>query len=451
MLTILGLGVAGTLTFSIMLKRYDERVVRELEQEIDELQAIADQRSASGNPFEDVTSLLEVATNAAVPSRHESVLAMTDGEPKFRPEQQDFDLTTDPVLSVIRDQQQLGKTVFATAESPEYGELKLIIASVSVDGDPTVGTFVVAYAVEEERQVVWQTAMFYVLISALTLLLVGSVAWVLVGKVIRPLESLTRAAEHMTVEDLGKRVDVPDAGNEVTVLATQFNRMLERLELGYANQRQFLRDSGHELRTPITIVRGTLEMLEADDEDFDESKEIALDELDRMARMVADLSVLAASEQPDFVHIQPESTLSFAQAARATVTKIAQRPWKLTNAVDITAHFDRQRMMQAVVQLATNAVQYSDENAPIELSVEERCDGAYVVFSVRDYGIGIKPADQERIFARFVRVEESRSLGNSGLGLPIVSAIAEAHGGSVEVESTVGQGSRFSIVIPTNP
>lgn len=450
-LTVLGLGVAGTLTFSIMSNRYEERVVRELEQEIDELQAIADHRSATGDPFRDVTSLLETATKAAVPSRHESVLALTNEQPKFRPQPQDFDLTTDAVISVIREEHTPGETVFATAHSPQYGELRLIIASVTVDGDPTVGTYVVAYAVEEERQVLWQTASFYGVISFLTLLLVGIAAWIVMGKIIRPLESLTQATKHVTVDDLGKRVEVPNADNEVTVLATQFNSMLERLEAGYINQRQFLRDSGHELRTPITIVRGTVEMLDADDEDFDESKEIALEELDRMARIVADLSVLAQAEQPDFVHLKSENTRSFAEAALSTVKRIDKRPWKLTTVVDTTAYFDRQRMMQAVVQLATNAVQYSDANSDIELSIEAQNDQQHVVFSVRDYGCGISPEDHERIFERFIRAGQSRSIGNSGLGLSIVSAIAEAHGGSVEVESALGKGSRFSIVIPRVP
>lgn len=453
LLTVLGLGVAGMLTFSIMLSSANERVDRELLQEVKELEAIAQQRAADGAPFTSVTVLLQAATDAAVPSQHESVLALTNGQPKYRPRTQDFNLTTPAVLSAIRTHERPGKTVFAEAHSPKYGKLRLAIASVEVEGDSTRGTYVIAYAVEEGRQIVWQSATYYAITSLATLVLVGSAAWVAVGRVIRPLETLSKTTEKVTVEHLGHRVPVPANADEITALAERFNLMLERLESGYSTQKQFLRDAGHELRTPITIVRGTIEMLEPDDHDFDESKDIVLDELDRMARIVGDLSVLAQAGQPDFVRTERVPMRDFAHDAIARMSRVGERTWTLAHAADMTAMIDRQRLMQAVVQLAANAVQYSSSGTTVELSVHQRDRGAIIdlVIAVKDHGIGIDPADQKRIFERFVRIDNTREHGGSGLGLSIVAAIAEAHGGHVELESEPGHGSLFSIVIPQQP
>ncbi len=449
-LTLIGLGVAGALTFSLMLRSYSERVDRELLQEVEELQAIADQRSATGEPFADTTSLLRAATDAAVPSQHESVLALTDGDPKFRPHTQDFDLDSPEVLRAISSHQRPGRTVFTNVESPRYGELRLVIASVKVEGDSTEGTYVIAHATEEGRQFVWQTATYYLLISLATLILVGTAAWIAVGRVIRPLETLSRAAEEITVDDLGRRVPVERTQDEIAILASRFNLMLERLETGYSHQRQFLRDAGHELRTPITIVHGTVEMLEPGDDDFDESKEIALDELDRMGRIVGDLSLLAQAKQPDFVCPESEPMEAFAADALARIERLGDREWTLARTTPVTATIDRQRLMQAVVQLAANAVQYSDPSTPVELAVDLRTSGTTrnLVVSVRDHGIGISHDDHTRIFERFTRIDTAREHGGSGLGLSIVAAIAEAHDGHVELESAPGQGSCFSIVIP---
>src|SRR5699024_10604937 len=136
-----------------------------------------------------------------------------------------------------------------------------------------------------------------------------------------------------------------------------FNRMLERIQVGFAEQRRFMSDVGHELRTPLTIVSGTLETADPEDPaDVREAHEIATDELDRMGRVVGDLSELAASARPDYVRPAPLQMQQFARSAVARIERIAERDWVLLRAADVVADADEQRLTQAVVQLAANAV-----------------------------------------------------------------------------------------------
>lgn len=449
-LTLAGLALAGFATFSVMMANTVERVDRELLQEIDELEALASRQASSGSPYTSVTKLLETATESAVPSQSESVLAMVNGEPKFRPLHQDFELTSPEVLNAIREAEVEGKTVLTTVQSPVVGDLRVAIATVEVDGDPARGTFVVAHAVEQTRGIVASTAWMYAIVSLVTLAVMGVVAWVATGRLLRPLERLTTAVEEISVDDLSHRVPPVDGDDEIAALSRRFNLMLERIDEGYETQRQFLRDAGHELRTPITIVSGTIEMLDPTDADFDESIAIALDELERMGRIVDDLSTLARSGEPTFVDAKEVDLEAFTSSLSRRLTTLAERPWNITCDVSGSAEFDRQRMMQALVQLSANAVAYSPEGTPIDVSVRalERNNSLFLEFAVRDRGTGISQEDQAKVFDRFFRVDPHGAAQGSGLGLPIVKAIAEAHRGRVEVDSAVGHGATFAILIP---
>src|SRR5699024_4651537 len=226
--------------------------------------------------------------------------------------------------------------------------------------------------------------------------------------------------------------------------------MLDRIHAGFTEQRRFMSDVGHELRTPLTILRGTLEMTdEHDPGDVREAHRIALDELDRMGRVVGDLSELAAATRPDYVTLRPLDMAAFARSAFARIEKIAEREWIFEGGADVTGDGDEQRLTQAVIQLAANAVRYSEPGTPIRFGVDQVAgpDGPEIHIRVQDEGVGIAPEDQRRIFERFSRIDPGRESG-SGLGLPIVSAIAEGHGGVVRLASQPGHGSTFTLVIP---
>ena len=462
-----GLAVTGVLTFAAQFRALDQRVDAELWQEHSELALIASSTEADGSStYTTVDGLLLHATDSAAPSDHESVIAMVDGQARYQPRQQEFSLVprvTDDMsateAAALKEQAELVRTQLLDAQVPgrtvivpmeiDDRDLRVLIASVTVSGDDAQGVFVVASDIGAQRRELWQSVAVFSGLSVLTLLLGGWGGYVVTGRLLRPLEDLRRATEQVTVTDLEHRVPAT-GGDDISALAQNFNRMLERIQEGFAEQRRFMSDVGHELRTPLTIVRGTLETTDVQDpDDVAESHQIAMEELDRMGRVVGDLSELAASSRPDYVTLRPVDLASFARSAFARIEHIGEREWILERTADVVAEVDEQRLTQAVVQLAANAVRYSDDGSRIWFGVDQVLgpEGPEIHVSVRDEGVGIAEEDQQRVFERFTRAEGARGAG-SGLGLPIVQAIAEGHAGAVRLLSRLGRGSTFTIVFP---
>jgi signal transduction histidine kinase len=225
--------------------------------------------------------------------------------------------------------------------------------------------------------------------------------------------------------------------------------MLERLEEAFASQKAFISDAGHELRTPITIIRGHLDVMGDDPQDRRETLELVGDELDRMGRLVNDLLLLAKATRPDF--LQPE-TVDLEDLTRELFTKasaLAERDWRLAAIGTGRIVADRQRLTQALMNLSQNAVTHTHDGDAVELGSD--LENGNVRLWVRDTGPGVPEHDQARIFERFVRLDRSPSGEGTGLGLAITQAVAEAHGGRVELDSRPGDGARFTVTIPTEP
>ncbi|MEJ7844821.1 MAG: HAMP domain-containing sensor histidine kinase [Acidimicrobiales bacterium] len=238
--------------------------------------------------------------------------------------------------------------------------------------------------------------------------------------------------------------------DEVGELATTFNQMLDRIETAFTTQRQFVDDAGHELRTPITVVQGHLDLLGDDPEERRETIEVVQDELDRMARIVNDMLLLAKAEQPDFLRPGPVDLGELVEDVRARAVALDDRPWNAVvppGPVEIVA--DRGRLLQALVNLVANAARHTPSGTPVTIGAAVDQAGEVVLW-VRDEGPGIAPADHGRIFERFARAGTGpRPAGGAGLGLAIVSAIAEAHGGRVALASVPGGGATFSLHLPS--
>jgi signal transduction histidine kinase len=230
-------------------------------------------------------------------------------------------------------------------------------------------------------------------------------------------------------------------------MARTFNTMLDRLEAIFKSEREFVQDTSHELRDPITICRGHLELLSDDPEEQRETIALVVDELDRMARIVGDLQVLADAEQPDFLRPELVQLALFSHDLAVKASALAPRQWRLDESGDVLFRADRHRLTEAVMNLAHNAVQHTRPGDTIAVGSALR-DGEVRIW-VRDTGAGIPVADRARIFERFTRgTNARRRYRGSGLGLALVKAIAEAHRGRVELESRIGEGSTFTIAIP---
>jgi signal transduction histidine kinase len=217
-------------------------------------------------------------------------------------------------------------------------------------------------------------------------------------------------------------------------------------------QRQFLQDASHELRTPITIALGHAEFIEkaATDQVIAKDARVAVDELLRLRRLTSRLLLLASTDSPDFLRPGP---VDVADLVLETLHRWSHTPrrWSLGPLAEATVQADADRLTLALDALVENAVYHTDPDGHIELSA--RCEGDSVILAVSDTGPGIPAAEVSRIFGRFARIDvgRSRTTGGFGLGLAVVKAITEAHQGTVQVQSTVGKGSVFELHLPLTP
>jgi signal transduction histidine kinase len=221
--------------------------------------------------------------------------------------------------------------------------------------------------------------------------------------------------------------------------AEERRSMLER-------QERFIHDASHELRTPVTIARGHLELL-ADQAPTSEL-DVALDELRRIDAIIERLLVLAAAEQPDFLQIEAVDVELFLEDVFMRWSEVAPRAWRLGPLAGGALLVDPDRLRAALDALLENAVKYTDENAAIELRARPAGPGQ-ILIEVEDEGSGVDEEALERIFDRFARADaaRTRSAGGVGLGLAIVDAIAKAHGGRCTVRNT-GHGTVFALQLP---
>lgn len=315
---------------------------------------------------------------------------------------------------------------------------------VRLRGDKSTGTFVAAVRLGSSLSTISRVTRLQVVSGVIALLLGTVLAWLIAGRVLRPVRETTELARQISDTDISGRIPVRGR-NEISELADTFNRMLDRLQDAVAGQRQFLADAGHELRTPLTIVQGNLDTLVPATPDDAETLAIASSELTRMSRMVTELTLLASSDRPDFLHVRPTDVREFTVATVAKARSLGDRPWRLAGSASGVAVLDPERMTQALMQLAANAARYTRAGTPVDI-------GSAVVsgrleFTVADHGPGIPPADRVRVFERFARLDQPRSDG-TGLGLAIVAAICAAHGGGVAVGETRGGGASFVISVP---
>ena len=430
----------------ILQARVGERVERSLAQEVDEFSTLAREGNnpLTGKPFGgDVQAIFDVYFDRNVPGEGEAVFTFIDG----KPDQTTADASRLQLFAVVAPLARVTATERGELAGPR-GDARYLALPVVVKGRRR-GVFVVTIALAQERAEVDDAAQVAAGVSLTVLLLASLLAFVVAGRVLAPLRQLTDTARSITESDLTRRIEV-EGDYEIAELGRTFNAMLDRLQAAFAAQKDFVSDAGHELRTPITIIRGHLELLGDDPGERRETVELVCDELDRMSRFVDDLLLLAQAEQADFVRAADIDLDVLTEELMAKASALAPRDWRL-DAIGIgRLQADRQRLTQAVMQLAQNAVQHTSEGDPIALG--SALSNGHARLWVSDSGPGVPASDRDRIFDRFARGSGARRSQGAGLGLAIVSAIAEAHGGRVELEhAPPGNGARFIITVPTQP
>nr|WP_184806705.1 HAMP domain-containing sensor histidine kinase [Kribbella italica] len=456
MLAVLALAVGAVvfLTWQLLSARSDASADAELTHEATKFRAYVG--SDTARPLDTPEELLDLWLRTNLPDTSEAFFTIVDGRAYHRslgtpPARLDTDLAFVQRISAGTTPQY--GWVDSTAGKVRYGVIPVRVGSQPVRSQLVLLEFrdLLAQPLEDATKAL-------ALIGLVTLAMAAGACWIVTGRVLAPIRGVRTTAEQIGESDLRRRIDV--VGNDdVAQLARTFNTMLDRLEVAFVAQREFVDNAGHELRTPITVIRGHLELMSDDPVDREETRALVLDELVRMNRMVDDLLVLAKSGRPDFLKLEEVNLTELIIEVVAKARPLADRTWRVDETADTTVVADSQRLTQALMQLVSNAVRHTTTDDRIALGsrvhllrAAEDCPvGAHVHLWVADSGEGVAPGDRERIFERFARGNDQVRTDGAGLGLAIVRSIAQAHGGEVQLADDGTPGARFELVLPWTP
>nr|WP_315267533.1 HAMP domain-containing sensor histidine kinase [Microbacterium lemovicicum] len=456
-----GLAIVGSVTFVVQRERVLEEVDDRLDAQVEILQTVTrtDESTevATGTPlatadpdadsFTTVADFLDAAISRIVPPRNEASLAIIDGIPRFSPRTlTGFDISGDQAFidRIVADTASATTPVRDTVAA-ERGSLRFIAIPVQIADDPSRGLYVRAIDLDTELEPVTTSIITYSIAAGAVLLSILVVGWFVAGRLLSPLQRLRDTADSITLTDLGARL--PAEGNDdITDLTRTVNSMLDRLEGSVDVQRQLLDDVRHELKTPITIVRGHLELMDPHDvDDVASTRDLGIAELDRMTRLVEDIDLLAAVDGEDYSMKQVDVD-DLTDRVGELVAVIPAHTWSVQQRAHGVVLGDEDRLLQAWLALADNASKYTPSGSPIEIG--SVTDDVEARLWVKDHGPGIPPAERRRIFRRFDRAQGKRTVGGSGLGLAIVETITKAHGGHCSVGDSPGGGAIFTIHVP---
>ncbi len=427
-----------------LLLRLETRIEQALEQEIQELRVlVAGKDPETAQPFgENITAIYDVFLKRNIPINDEYTIALLP-DSFYNSVPQELPSAIDRNSAMVEYWQNI--TVSQRGEINSFqGKIAYLAEPVQING-VIKGVFVVAIATNNEKQEVNEAILIIIRVTIVAVIITSILAWIFAGQILTPLRTLTKTARSISENNLDRRIDVR-GNDEVAQLGITFNEMLNRLQSAFVTQQQFLNDVSHELKTPITIAQGHLELMGDTSEEINETKEIIFDELKRMNRLITDLKILAKLEQPNFLQLEQINLKTLTQEIYTKVKAIAKRQWQLeaTGTGQILA--DRQRIVQAITNLAENASKHTKPEDTI--AIGSAMGQNHFCLWVRDTGTGIAEADLQRIFKRFETGTNNRGAKSTGLGLSIVSAIALAHGGKIELSSRLHRGSKFTIVLP---
>lgn len=447
LLVTVALTGAGLLMLLIGEARIDENIRDDAAQEMAEFAEF--QRTGldpeTGESFQSLERLLRVYLERNVPAASELMMGYWDGGLRVASASDREGLLGDQEFRNAVER-SVSTATSSQVVVTEWGEVYFDVLPLRDRGG--AGAFVVAFFVEDEKGDLYELLRTYAVAALLALGLATALAAWQAGRLLTPVRTLRETAEEISETDLSRRL--PVTGNDdLTDLTRTFNAMLSRLDQAFQGQRAFLDDAGHELRTPLTILRGHLELLdEHDAAEVEATRELLLDEIDRMARLVDDLILLTKADRPGFVTVGTVDVGDLVETVVGKLRGLGDRRWTVDAAPARMVSLDEQRITQALVQLAQNAVKHTVPGDEIGLGASVDADA--VEFWVRDSGPGVPDDAKDRIFDRFVRLKGADSAPSEGfgLGLSIVSAIAEAHGGTVRVEDVTPRGARFVVRFP---
>ena len=288
------------------------------------------------------------------------------------------------------------------------------------------------------------------------LLLAGLTGRFIAKRALAPVAKITQTARDIAQgANLSKRIPQPKVQDEIGLMVTTFNEMMDRLANSFAQMRQFSSDASHELRTPLTVLKGQSELFLNKTRSLKEYQEVLssnLEEINYMSRILDDLFVLSKSDESQLPwklkHVELAPIIE--EICRHAEVLADEKNIRIVIAYlePVPVMADAHRLRQLIWNLLHNAIKYTPEGGEVKIALQELKDYAYL--TIQDSGIGIPDSDQPNIFNRFYRVDKARSRieGGSGLGLSICKSIVQWHQGEIDLESNVGEGTKFKIKLP---
>jgi two-component system OmpR family sensor kinase len=429
----------STLVLADNARQVDDHLAREAQ----ELSLLSERAydARTGQPLSSPKALLELYITRTIPDPNETMFVLEDGVV--------FARTTDtPPVRLDRDANFLAlvnQTSAATFGNwnTEVGNARYVVVPVQADG--STGALVAIIFSDLNAAPMRDLLLRFALIGLFALVGMVALGYLAAGRIFRPIQKLTEFASEVGEDRLQHRLEVVDSNNELDRLGIEFNTMLDRLEESFKSQKQFVDIAGHELRTPLTVIRGHFDLVKANPAEAEQSLPIIEDELERMSRLVQDLQTLTKASAPEFVRPETAELRPLAADLKAKIASLTRRKVEVIGA-DGSWEIDPQRISQAVLQLVENALKYTPAKAKIKVSLQVL--GSQLQVVVEDGGTGIPLDQREAIFEPFVRGKGMQNVEGSGIGLSLVRAIAQAHGGEVSIgESELG-GARFVLRIP---
>ena len=364
-----------------------------------------------------------------------------------------------------------GLITFETNRSFENAPLRIITFPV-IENNHITKIVQIASSLEDVEDAL-NTLFIILMITVPFALMVASLGGqFLANKALKPVDKITQTARMITSQNLNQRIEPPKVKDEISRLIETFNEMISRLDQSFRQIKQFSTDASHELKTPLTILKGEVEVTlrkERTSHEYEQTLKSNLEEINRMSQIVDDLLLLSKADIGE-IRLNKE-VINLTEILNEVVAQMNILAQSKTLLIETSNHHedihifgDGLRIRELFLNLIENGIKYTEEGGSIHITFSkdtplhdksqsgwtERKQARFVKIIVSDTGIGIAKEDRERIFDRFFRVDKARSReqGGSGLGLSICKWIVEAHQGEIKVESEVGKGSSFIVKLP---
>jgi heavy metal sensor kinase len=379
-----------------------------------------------------------------------TLVAMFDGQRLLASNFEDDRLSPDELLTATPPQTQI---VFHTVKA--YGPQGTRVAMISAEAGGKGYLVAVAEPLGNLMEQLRSIRRIFYIGFPVSLLVAGIGGFILARKSLAPVVAMSIQAERISARNLHERLQIGNKHDELGHLGRVFNDLLCRLDGSFESMREFIADASHELRTPLSIIRGESDVAlsqERDSREYSDALTIIQDEAKRLSRIVDDMMALARADAGQRQLQLQEFYLNdlVEECCRAATVLTVREGISLTLAptADIPFRGDEELLRRMLLNLLDNAIKYTPSGGSV--SVELVREPANVKIVVSDNGIGIPADDAPHVFERFYRVEKARSRadGGSGLGLAIAKWVVEAHGGTIDLKSDPGQGSKFTVSLP---